>query len=213
MDRRRICTWAALVFIRLASWASPFRRGASGPTNTCPPSSLGLPESVPDHRRASPRARRRGSPTVRVRPHPADLIRPDHFGSIQHARSFGGGFFDWYNHQHRHSSLGLITPAAVHYGQAEALCSERQRVLAAYEANPERFVHGPPPPPKLHRAVWINSPDTDEDARKLTTTTVSLGLTSSARRAHAPHGVWTAISGFRGVSRPRGRGAPRGRGP
>ena len=89
---------------------------------------------------------------------------PGRFASIQHARSFGEGFFDWYNHQHRHSSLGLMTPAAVHYGQAETLRSERQGVLAAaYQANPERFVHGPPQPPKLPRAVWINPPDNDEE--------------------------------------------------
>ena len=58
-----------------------------------------------------------------------------------------------------------MTPAAVHYGQAEQLRDQRQRVLeAAYEANPERFVHGRPQPPRLPAAVWINPPGTDEDA-------------------------------------------------
>ena len=90
---------------------------------------------------------------------------PDRFTSIHHSRSFGETFFDWYNHDHRHSGIGLMTPAAVHYGYAEQLRDQRQRVLeAAYEANPERFVHGRPQPPKLPAAVWINPPDTDEDA-------------------------------------------------
>ena len=41
-----------------------------------------------------------------------------------------------------------MTPATVHYGQAEALHAARQRVLdAAYAANPERFVRQPPKPP------------------------------------------------------------------
>ncbi len=90
---------------------------------------------------------------------------PDHFGSILHSRSFGRTFIDWYNHEHRHSGLGLMTPAAVHYGQAEALRAERQRILtAAFEANPERFVHGHPKPPELPKAVWINPPDNHGDA-------------------------------------------------
>jgi len=90
---------------------------------------------------------------------------PDRFGSIQHSRSFGRDFFGWYNHEHRHSALGLMTPAAVHYGQAETLRRARQSVLAAaYQAHPERFVQGKPQAPKLPNAVWINPPDSQEDA-------------------------------------------------
>jgi putative transposase len=91
---------------------------------------------------------------------------PKRFDSIEQARAFVRDFFDWYNHQHRHSSLGLHTPADVHYGLAEAVRIERQRVLtAAYHAHPERFVHGHPRPPKLPKAAWINPPKKDEDAR------------------------------------------------
>ena len=90
---------------------------------------------------------------------------PARFDSIEHARAFCREFFDWYNHQHRHSGIGLMTPAAVHHGHAEALHIERQRVLAAaYTATPERFVRGEPKPPKLPTADWINKPTTKEVA-------------------------------------------------
>jgi putative transposase len=90
---------------------------------------------------------------------------PDRFDSIEHARTFCRTFFDWYNHSHRHSGIGLMTPAAVHHGHAKALHAERQRVLtAAYTAKPERFVRRPPRPPALPTAVWINKPTTEEAA-------------------------------------------------
>jgi putative transposase len=90
---------------------------------------------------------------------------PDRFDSIEHARTFCRTFFDWYNHSHRHSGIGLMTPAAVHHGHAKALHAERQRVLtAAYAARPERFVRQPPRPPALPTAVWINKPTTEEVA-------------------------------------------------
>jgi putative transposase len=90
---------------------------------------------------------------------------PDRFDSIDHARAFCRTFFDWYNHAHRHSGIGLMTPAAVHHGHATELHTERQRVLtAAYAATPERFVRRPPTPPELPTAVWINKPTTEEAA-------------------------------------------------
>ena len=52
-----------------------------------------------------------------------------------------------------------MTPAAMHSGEAARLFSERQQTLnAAYAAHPERFVKGPPIPPALPTAVWINPP-------------------------------------------------------
>jgi putative transposase len=90
---------------------------------------------------------------------------PERFGSIVHARTFGHPFFDWYNHEHRHSGIGLMTPAAVHYGRAPALYDERVRVLAAaYAARPERFVRGVPQPPELPTAAWINQPTSEKAA-------------------------------------------------
>ena len=42
---------------------------------------------------------------------------PDRFGCIQDSRAFCQGFFRWYNEEHRHSALGLLMPAMVHYDQ------------------------------------------------------------------------------------------------
>ncbi len=65
----------------------------------------------------------------------------------------------WYNHDHHHSGLGLLTPAVVHHGHAEAVRTKRQAVLAAAQAmHPERFVRGTPRVPEVPRAVWINPP-------------------------------------------------------
>ena len=84
---------------------------------------------------------------------------PDRFGGIEDARAFCQQFFPWYNTQHHHAGLGLLTPAVVHHGDVGSVRSERQAVLtAAYVAHPERFVHKPPRPPALPAAVWINAP-------------------------------------------------------
>jgi len=88
---------------------------------------------------------------------------PRRFDSIEHARAFCREFFPWYNHEHRHSGIGLMTPAAVHHGQAKTLHAQRARVLqGAYAATPERFVRRPPRPPALPTAAWINKPATEE---------------------------------------------------
>ncbi len=84
---------------------------------------------------------------------------PERFGSIQDARAHGGDFFPWYNTEHRHSGLGLLTPHDVHYGLAQEKLARRAAVLAqAHAAHPERFTNGNPQPPALPREVWINKP-------------------------------------------------------
>jgi len=89
---------------------------------------------------------------------------PDRFGSIQDARAFCQAFFPWYNREHHHSGLNLLTPATVHYGQADQLISKRQTVLdSAYLAHPERFVRRPPKHPSLPDAVWINPPASNKE--------------------------------------------------
>jgi len=35
---------------------------------------------------------------------------PGEFGSLQDARAFCSAFFTYYNHEHRHSGIGLHTP-------------------------------------------------------------------------------------------------------
>jgi putative transposase len=84
---------------------------------------------------------------------------PGRFGSIQDARTFCASFFEYYNHEHRHSGIGLHTAASVHYGTATQIRALRQRTLdAAYAANPDRFSNRRPSPPKLPTVAWINEP-------------------------------------------------------
>lgn len=84
---------------------------------------------------------------------------PTTFANLVEARAFCRAFFDWYNTQHRHSSLALLTPADVHHGRAATRLAQRQRVLhQAYAAHPERFVRGKPRPPQLQPAAYINRP-------------------------------------------------------
>jgi len=90
---------------------------------------------------------------------------PDRFDSWDDACTWARDFFHWYNHEHHHLGLGLMTPVVVHHGLADAVYAHRQQVLqAAYEAHPERFVRGIPTPPELPKEVWINPPVADEMA-------------------------------------------------
>jgi putative transposase len=84
---------------------------------------------------------------------------PDRFATIEAARAFCQPFFTWYNTEHRHAGIGLLTPATVHYGDAGRVTARRHQVLAAaYALHPERFVRKPPEPPAPPIAVWINPP-------------------------------------------------------
>lgn len=86
---------------------------------------------------------------------------PDRFGSIQDARSFCQVFFPWYNVEHHHTGIGLLTPEVLHYGRADEVIRQRQTVLTqAFQRNPERFVRAHPKPPAKPTAVWINPPPT-----------------------------------------------------
>jgi len=84
---------------------------------------------------------------------------PKRFTGVAHARTFVDRFFEHYNYHHRHSGIGLHTPADVHYGRAPAVRARRQTVLdAAYSAHPERF-RRPPSAPRIPTATWINQPE------------------------------------------------------
>src|SRR5262245_25135932 len=86
---------------------------------------------------------------------------PERFGSIQDARAHCHAFFIWYNTEHHHVGLGLLTPADVHHGLADERVAARASVLArAYAAHPERFLSGEPHPPARPVEVWINRPVT-----------------------------------------------------
>ena len=89
---------------------------------------------------------------------------PERFGSIEDARAFCEAFFAFYNHEHRHSGIGYHTPASVHYGTATEVRAQRSETLdSAYAANPARFRHRRPQPPKLPIVAWINEPVTEEE--------------------------------------------------
>jgi len=88
-----------------------------------------------------------------------DPMFPDRFASLLEAKAFCRAFFDWYNHQHRHSGIALLTPADVHFLRAPQILRQRAETLeAAYRAHPERF-NRTPAPQALPHAVWINPPD------------------------------------------------------
>jgi len=85
---------------------------------------------------------------------------PDRFGSFEDGQAHCARFFRWYNDDHRHSGIGLHTPADVHYGRAEAIREQRGVVLIdAYGKHPERFVRKIPTPPVLPQVAWINQPE------------------------------------------------------
>ncbi len=87
---------------------------------------------------------------------------PGRFGSIQDARTFCQQFFSWYNKEHRHSGIGLMTPEQIHYGQARKLYDNRcQVLLGAYEKTPQRFKSKVPKPHALPKAAWINKPESE----------------------------------------------------
>jgi transposase InsO family protein len=86
---------------------------------------------------------------------------PERFDSVQHGRSFCRKFFDWYNNEHRHSGIVMLTPAMVHYNLHEPVLRQRSdRLVRAYAEHPERFVRGIPQVKSLPTEVWINKPTT-----------------------------------------------------
>lgn len=86
---------------------------------------------------------------------------PERFDSIEQGRFFCGNFFDWYNNEHRHSGIVMLTPAMVHYNLHEPILRQRSEILVkAYAEHPERFVRGIPQVKSLPTEVWINKPTT-----------------------------------------------------
>lgn len=88
---------------------------------------------------------------------------PERFGSLTEARQFMDCFAHWYNHEHRHTGIGLHTPADVHYGLATGKAADRRTVLDAARArHPHRFgTNMPPKILELPDTVWINRPTDD----------------------------------------------------
>ena len=91
---------------------------------------------------------------------------PERFGCLRDARGWSRTFFAWYHNEHRHTGLGLLTPADVHYGRTAAVLDQRRATLQqAYQSHPERFAKGAPAPLPPPEAVWINPPKKEEQAQ------------------------------------------------
>jgi len=88
---------------------------------------------------------------------------PARFADIEAARAWARGFFRWYNEEHYHSGLNLLTPTSVHEGTAVLIQQQRQAVMAtAYAAHPTRFRRGHPQVKGAPDTVWINPPQSRE---------------------------------------------------
>ncbi len=88
---------------------------------------------------------------------------PQRFGSIEDSRTFCQSFFKWYNTEHYHSGIAMLTPESVHYGNAGQIMEARAQTLkAAFEANPLRFKGKMPVPEEMPKAAWINKPKSND---------------------------------------------------
>ena len=92
---------------------------------------------------------------------------PPRFGSVDEARILFRELFAWYNDEHRHSGIAMLTPAMVHNGTAHEVLAARAHVLTEfYAAHPQRFVNQAPVPEALPTEVWINPPLLPKEASR-----------------------------------------------
>jgi len=100
---------------------------------------------------------------------------PDRFGSIEDARRFCRDFFKWYNHEHHHSGIALLTPYVVHYGSVTLVLQQRTSTMnQAFSCHPERFIKGAPVVHQPPKEVWINKPIIKEHAQSVSLITSNL---------------------------------------
>ena len=72
---------------------------------------------------------------------------PRRFQDLTAAIAFCRSFFPWYNTEHRHAGIAMLTPDDVHHHRAHSVLEQRERTLqAAWTHHPERFVRGVPQP-------------------------------------------------------------------
>ena len=94
---------------------------------------------------------------------------PERFGEIEDARGYSRDFFGWYNDEHHHAGIGMLTPADVHHGLIDTRVAERQAALdIAFASHPERFPRGRPIAQRPPREVWINKPQPEAGATAAT---------------------------------------------
>lgn len=92
-------------------------------------------------------------------------VYPWCFSTLQEARAWANEFFTYYNTDHYHSGIAMLTPASVYFGTADEIIQQRQVTLDdAFAAHPERFRNGQPVA-KRPEPAWINKPS-DDDVRE-----------------------------------------------
>lgn len=66
------------------------------------------------------------------------------FSSLDDARAWVARFVHWYNHEHLHSAIALVTPDDRHHGRDFAILRTRRNVYAAaQQRNPRRWTTSP----------------------------------------------------------------------
>ena len=69
-------------------------------------------------------------------------------------------FFAWYNGEHYRCVIGWLTPASVHYGEAQEILRKARRCCTESGALRTWGTQ----PPSLPTMVWINPPPRDDSA-------------------------------------------------
>ena len=101
------------------------------------------------------------APLTTLEYHPGFPGRFQNTHNITAAIAFCRTFLAWYNTEHRHGGIAMLTPEDVHHHRTESVLPQRGRTLQiAWARHPERFVRGIPQPDPLPEAVWINPPVT-----------------------------------------------------
>ncbi len=68
---------------------------------------------------------------------------PGQFQDQDQAKNFCRSFFRWYNAEHRHDGISMLTSEQVHFGHADQVIARRKAVLRkAWAAHPDRFEDG-----------------------------------------------------------------------
>lgn len=79
------------------------------------------------------------------------------FADLEAARSWVHGFAQWYNEEHRHSSLKFVTPGQRHRGEAQIVLSKRKEIHEeAKQRHPERWGSRIIRNWDLPEEVWLN---------------------------------------------------------
>jgi putative transposase len=85
---------------------------------------------------------------------------PVRFNSIEDAERHCQTFFRWYNFEHKHSGIAMLTPHTVHQGLAKQTLAVRHITMTeAYKQHPQRFKYRAPIISTVPDAVWINKPN------------------------------------------------------